>query len=361
MNKFLWKEGQDAKSMISVSQIQTFMSCKKKWMYNYIEGLTPRIERPYLSIGRLCHKGMQVAMHEMWKQEGWNVALLRGCEAMEQMWIDYLGENTFLEEEIPDLEQTFEDALAVFKQAFVEFEPWKYKVLSIEGQPALELHFVVPCEGSNGLHGFIDAILEDTETGFIWCTDYKFRKSLAPDDDETFNLQNAVYAYACEKLGIDITGTMTWQHLNTPASEPKLNKDGTVSRAKIKTTWTKYREFCEEHGIDWTDYEEEMTEKLKDIEFFRATYEYRNSETINNIFEQCIVPASFGIWNARNGSYTCKGESALYKSLYPWNCKMCQYKSLCQAELRNYDTDAIIAREYTLHSFIKKEEENNED
>lgn len=355
--KYLFDEQkQTPAGMVSVSQLQTFMSCKRKWAYNYIDDVTPRVERAYLTVGKLCHKGMQVAMQDMWisQQEGvdtgydsgwWAACMRNGIREMGIMWQEYMDGTPMLAEEIPDFEQMREDAIDVFTQAFREFEPWKYCVMSVvkngEPHPALELHFVVPCPPTKGLHGFIDAILQDRETGFIWCTDYKFRKSLSPDEDEAYNLQNAVYTHACARMGINISGTMTWQHINTPASNPQLLKNGGVSKAKIKTTWAKYAQFCRENGIDPAPYEEEMREKLADIEWFRATYEYRNPETVMRIWNSCVVPAAKGIKSA----YGVKAVN--YPSLYPWNCKMCQYQSLCQAELRGYDVEAIKQRDYT--------------
>lgn len=342
--------------MVSVSQLQTFMSCRKKWAYNYIDDITPRIERAYLTIGKLCHKGMQNAMQSLWmeQQSGldtnydnglWSSCMNDGCIAMEQMWQEYMNSTPMLAEEVPEFDKMRDDALDVFTQAFREFEPWKYRVMTVgknnKPHPALELHFVVPCPPTKGLHGFIDAILQDRETGFIWCTDYKFRKSLSPDEDEAFNLQNAVYAHACARMGISISGTMTWQHVNTPASTPQLLKNGTVSRAKIKTTWAKYAQFCRANDIDPAPYEEEMREKLADIEWFRETYEYRNSETVKRIWGDCVMPAAKGVQAARSK------RAVNYPSLYPWNCKMCQYQSLCQAELRGYDVEAIRQRDYT--------------
>ena len=344
--------------MVSVSQLQTFLSCRKKWEYNYIEGLKPRVERSYLTIGKLCHKGMQVAMQSAWKDQksglcedyyttgrwkSWNDA---GIVAMNKEWVHYMESVPLLDEEIPDVEQMHYDAVSVFRQAFEEFEPWKYEVLTLcdKGHPipALELHFRVPCPPTKGLHGYIDAILRDKETGFVWCTDYKFRKSLAPDEDEAFNIQNAVYSYACAKMGVDVTGTMTWQHVNTPAAEPSILKDGKISRAKIKTTWAKYEQFCVDHGQDPQDYYLEMEEKLRDIEWCRATLEYRNPETINRIWKECVVPVAKQVKAAH-------GKKAVnFRSLYPWNCRVgCPYQSICQAELRDYDVDAIREREYT--------------
>lgn len=354
--KYLYDESKMSPvGMVSISQLQTFMSCKRKWAYNYIENLKPRVERSYLTIGKLCHKGMQTAMQELWKdqEEGkdttlkgglYNSWLEKALEAMQKEYDTYCSETPHLEEEIPEFEKLWTDAESVFCQALEEFEPWKYEVITVckkgKPAPALELHFRVPCLPTKGLHGFIDAILRDRETGFTWCVDYKFRKSLSPDEDEAFNIQNVVYAHACHKMGIDITGTMTWQHVNTPAAEPAILKDGRISRSKIKTTWVKYEQFCVEHGQDPQDYYLEMEEKLRDIEWCRTTLEYRNDETIQNMWNECVLPAAQGVFSAHN-------KKALnFRSLYPWNCKMCQYQSLCQAEIRNYDADAVRDREY---------------
>jgi len=356
--KFLYDESQTPEGMISVSQLQSFLSCKKKWEYGYIEEITPRVDRPYLTIGKLCHKGMQTAMQYKWEHEhdiGYSRedALRAALLAMESEHVEYLHSNTFLSEEIPDIEQTLTDAEAVFTQAFWEFDTDKYEVLTLwkNGQPvpALELHFRVPCPPTKGMHGYIDAILKDKTTGFVWCTDYKFRKSLSPDEDEANNIQNAVYAYACQKMGIDITGTMTWQHVNTPAAQPTLLKNGTVSKAKIKTTWDTYRDFCLANGQNPEGYREEMQEKLSDIEWFRATYEYRNPETVNRIWKECVLPSAKVIKAAR------KANADNFRSLYPWNCKMCQFQPLCQAELRGYDAKYIRLNDYTKRTHVSQD------
>lgn len=347
----LFNESQTPEGMISVSQLQTFLACKKKWEYNYIENIAPRVERSYLTIGKLCHKGMQVVMQMLWEQKNLSLVQLTaaGVAAMRGNFDEYIGTTPLLDEEFPEIEQMWEDAVSVFTQAIKEFNPLKYEVVTVYKDrkpiPALELHFKVPCPPTKGMHGYIDAILKDKDTGYIWCTDYKFRKSLAPDDDEAYNIQNSVYLYVCRMMGIDVTGTMTWQHVNTPASDPQLLKTGAVSRAKIKTTWDHYEQFCLDHGEDPENYREEMYEKLADIEWWRATQEYRNDLTVANIWNECVIPAAKQIKSARNP------KAVNFRSLYPWNCKLCQYQSLCQAELRGYDADAIRQREYTCRNF----------
>lgn len=351
--KYLFDETtQTPEGMVSVSQLQSFMSCPKKWEYGYVEGLTPRVERDYLSVGKLCHKGMQESMRYKWEHEGEpgycrEKALGAAYIAMTVEHRKYVESHMFLEEEMYDVNQILADAEAVFEQAFWEFGIDRYDVLTVRKNgvdtPALELHFCIPCSGSKGLHGYIDAILKDKHTGFTWCTDYKFRKSLSPDTEEETNIQNAVYTKACAMLGINISGTMTWQHVNTPASTPAILKDGKVSRAKIKTTWAKYRDFLLANGKDPEDYREEMEPKLADIEWYRATYEYRNVETVQRMWDECIVPTAKAVKKAWKGGNP--------RFLYPWNCKMCQFRSLCQGELRGYDPEFIRISEYIERSY----------
>lgn len=356
--KYLFDESKTpCDGKVSISQLQTFMSCPKKWEYNYVDDLVPRVERAYLGVGKLCHKGMQVAMQAVWRDQrsGTDTSELvpllfekwksKGLASMHKEYEKYKEETPHLAEEEPEFERIWEDAQSVFSQAFEEFEPWKYEVLTLYKDhnpiPALELHFVVPCTKKKSLHGYIDAILRDRTTNFLWCVDYKFRKSLSIDSEEAFNVQNAVYSYACLKMGLGITGTMTWQHLNTPAQDPQILKNGTVSRSKIKTTWSHYKQFLMDHEQNPEDYEEEMIPKLADIEWFRSTLEYRNSGLITNIWSQVIVPLTREVCNAE------KPKSVRNRHLYPWNCKMCQYQDLCQSELRNHDSLFVRSTAYT--------------
>lgn len=348
----LYPKGTSPEGMVSVSQIQCWMSCGKRWEYSYLEGLAPRVERPYLTIGKLCHVGMQAAMERLWlcqRERGGDPLypvtvddLAReGAYAIREEHARYMDGIDFLPEELPGFEQVRDDALAVFDQALREFDPLRWEVLTVhdghEDLPAVELHFKVPCPGSKGLHGYIDAILRDRESGQVWCTDYKFRSQLQDDEEESFNLQNAVYMWACHRMGIEVTGTQTWQHFNRPAADPALTKGG-VSRARIRTTWDHYRRFVEERGLDPADYAE-MEEKLADVEWFRATLEYRNADTVRRIWDGIVVPASWGIRRAAMGGNR--------RALFPWNCRGCQFRELCQAELRGYDADFVRGSQYT--------------
>ena len=162
--KYLFPADRPTTGMVSVSQIQTFLSCKKKWKYNYINNLTPRIDKKYLTVGKLCHVGMQTAMTTMWVyrdtniKDSWKMALNDGIAAIGDEWSEYMGGTLILPEEMDDVKQMYLDAVSVFQQAFREFEPRRWEVVSVTRDkmphPALELHFCVPCPPTKGLHGF---------------------------------------------------------------------------------------------------------------------------------------------------------------------------------------------------------------
>ena len=350
-----YEDSMTPEGMVSVSQINTFLACRRRWHYAYREGLRQRRERDYLTVGKLCHAGMEAAMRARWYRDRdsdqCDLKYLQwiGRIAIQDMWGDYMRVTDFLDEELPEQEELLARALDVFSEALEEFDPLRWLPITVvrdgEPIPALELPFCVPCAGSEGLHGYIDAVLRDLETGQTWCVDYKFRRTLAADDDERFNLQNAVYMMACRQMGIGVAGTMTWQRYNAPSAVPKFNRDGSVSRSRIRCTWTRFRRFLEEAGLDPADYGD-MEGKLADVEMCRATREVRSDEMIDLVWEHVVEAAAteIGLIHGSLSSVLCT------PSMDPWTCRLCSFQSLCQAELRGYDADYVRETEYTPRS-----------
>ena len=333
----------DKPGLISISQIQQFMKCPKAWAFNYLEKITPRKERAYLTIGKLCHAAMAAAWNERYKEQriGKCVPLAifqAGIMAIGEEYEKYLENVEFLPEELSVFEGIKDDSIAIFINSLKRVNPERFIVIeAAPGIPMIEYHFIVPCPGSKGLHGYIDVVLGDKETEDIWAVDWKFRSQMSSDAEEPFNLQNAVYNYALSKMGIHVTGSLTWQHLNTAPAKPSLNKNNTMSRAKIRTTWEKYKYELEQAGLDPEDYREEMEPKLADMEWDKQTKEYRNDFTLNRIWKEIIVPVS---WTIKS-----KHKKLTY-SMFPWNCKICHFNPICLAEMRGYDVDFIKQEAY---------------
>lgn len=343
----LWDEGLDGPrkgEMVSCTQLQAYLSCPRRWSYAYVEGLRPRTERPYLTAGRLIHRGFEAAMRL--RAEGCedvkamvNAGLLAVKEEAEGYALEFDGQ------EVEVLSDAVREACEVFCEALPEFDPTRWDVMRVGGVPALELHFWTPCPHTGGLHGYVDAVLRERATGQVWCVDYKFRSRLASEDDERFSLQRAVYARACRDLGVPVTGTLTWQRLRRAEAVPRLLRDGTMSRAKVMCTWPRYREALIEAGLDPADYAE-MEGKLAGVETSREIREVRSDEMLERVWAQVVVPTANDVHYHRllHGG----GESrACVPALDPMRCRLCPYAELCQAELRGYDADFVRAEGFT--------------
>lgn len=343
----LWDEGIDAPrkgEMVSCTQLQAYLSCPRRWSYSYVEGLRPRTERPYLTVGRLIHSGFEAAMR------------LRadGCEDVEAMvnaGLLAIKEETeecaleFDDQRVEVLSDAAREACEVFCEALPEFDPTRWDVMRVAGVPALELHFWAPCPHNGGLHGYVDAVLRERATGQVWCVDYKFRSRLASEDDERFSLQRAVYARACRDLGVPVTGTLTWQRLRRCEAAPRLLRDGTMSRAKVQCTWPRYREALIAAGLDPADYEE-MEDKLAGVEMSREVREVRSDEMLERVWGQVVTPTAMEIRRRREWMPLGVPMQCV-PALDPMRCRLCAYAELCQAELRGYDADFVRTEGFT--------------
>jgi len=112
-----------------------------------------------------------------------------------------------------------------------------------------------------------------------------------------------------------------------------------VSRARVRITWPMYRQFLIDHGQDPSDYAE-MEQKLANVELSRATFEYRNEDTVRRVWSEVIVPSAYMIRRAH------RDDVRKVPAMFPWNCKGCAFTELCQAELRGYDADWIRENDF---------------
>ena len=348
---------------LSVSQIITYLKCRRAWKYSYLDKITKKYDRPYLTKGKLAHSGMQAAM---WCKHNWEETFSGPCPIEDMVAAGKRSINTEFEQYVVELGVDFKnpkdeetmalcvdlnemriESLVVFERTLIEFGPDKWSVEIVQGFPAIELHYALPIRGMHVMHGFIDLVAWEIATNQIWEIDWKFKSQLAPGEDEQFGLQHSAYCRALLLAGVNLTGSITFQSLNIMPTEPNINKNGTISRAKIRITWDDYAKFCLQNGQDPELYREEMEPKLAETEWTRITREYRSDFMMNNIWHNVVQSTALEISSKRKGK-------RYPPTIGPMNCKSCSYMPLCQAELRGYDMEYILNTEYV--SKVKVEE-----
>lgn len=296
------------------------------------QGIVPRRDKVYIDEGRAVHRGLEWALSgkgstysgvEIWSEE-------------QRKLLQELKDD----EQLTELDVISDKASDIADRAFKYLDiGHKYETVHIGGKPAVEMEIGFTDDTGFIFRGKLDWICKDLEHGFVWLWDHKLRKSLQPDENEEFNLQMVMYHYMLKEMygdELNINGSCAFQIRNAVPSLPKVNKNGTVSRAKIATTWEVYEKFVLDKNQSPESYIE-MKDKLKDIEWFRCSQSYRSQTEVDNIWYSVIVPTCTDI--SRNNKHT-------NRTINPMTCRMCRVKELCMETLRNGDIDFLMKTQF---------------
>ena len=237
--------------------------------------------------------------------------------------------------------------LTVRALGYLDLDRWE--TVEYQGKPLVETKLVIPMPGWKGFVSIIDWVARDKKTNMTWTIDHKFRKQLQPDEAEEFNLQAAIYQFVEKTCGIHTIGSMTNQILMKLPSQPKQNKDGSMSRTKISTDWPTYELALINAGLDVLNYLD-MKDKLN-VEFLRQSYAYRNETEVNNIWHEIVESTSSEILLGR---VPIRNQTFM-------NCRSCWMKDYCMEELRGGDLDWLMKTQYKIKEDRIKEVEEEEE
>jgi hypothetical protein len=262
------------------------------------------------------------------------------------LWLDETvksrgGIKMLTENEHEQWDEINSHAVDISIKALTDIRLERFRVLTLNRKPLIEQSLTCKMPKSSGWKGFhftVDLAVEDLEVGGNWILDYKVRKQFTPVDAEEVNIQFPCYQHGLAENGIETIGSIMYQILSKPPSQPSLNKDGSMSRAKIATTWPIYRAALVANGLDPRDYLE-MQAKL-DTAFSRETREPRAEKVVETIWNQLVVPAAMSMavgmaptprTGMFNGAITCNG---------------CWARAFCLSEFRGDDIDFLLSTDY---------------
>ncbi|MDP9437271.1 MAG: PD-(D/E)XK nuclease family protein [Actinomycetota bacterium] len=301
---------------LSVTQIATWLSCRYRWRYAYVLGVTPKKRSVALERGTLVH--------------------------------NYLGQffefgeiRNFTDTEGFDDEAKAEDDLAVSLayRAYKAF-PKNLEVAVIDGVKAVEVAIEVPFEGFRCFKGYVDLVVRDKETGCYWLVDHKVRKSFASAESETVNLQMAAYQHILTRNGYPTVGSILYQIADSLPATPKMTQKGELSRQKIKTDQATYLAEIRRHGFDPEDYAD-LLFKLGDVKFHDLIKKHRSPEEIENTWNLVVVPAAQEI-----REYLQDQEAFYLRAWNKWECNRCAYLLPCTEEVAGRDSAWILETDY---------------
>jgi len=314
----------------SWTEISTWCACRQKWYWTYHIGIVPKRKERAPSIGACGH----LAIAAMLQKKDWRKAI--------QNWYEIeLQKRELFDEELAEFAQIPPLVTTIMERYQKAYNDTFETVL-------VEEKFTIPIQGLKArLIGYWDAIVRDKD-GNLWLAEHKFPKSrFRSEKDLELDSQIGVYVYAAYRSGLKVVGTIFNQLLARLPVEPKLNKDGTLSRTKIYTDWQTYWDTLLKYNLNPVDYVE-MREKLADCVFFKRNYLYRPVVEINTFAKDLYRR----IWDLRSSKkHIYRNESAI-------NCGCCAYRELCIESVKGRDLQFIIENEFETKK--SREEVENE-
>ncbi len=318
---------------VSWSEIQVWCACRMKWHWLYEVGIvTKKLERAP-SVGSCGH----VAIGAILKGKDWKQAVGK--------WLEQeIIKRPIFDEEAADLEAIADLVLAIIPRYLDKYQASFEPVL-------VEHKFEIPIRGiRTRLIGYWDAIVRDQD-GHLWLMEHKFpQKRFRTEDSLDLDGQIGTYQYAAHRLGYPIVGTIYNQILGRLPVIPKLNKDGSASKAVVYTDWKTYSDFVAKQGLDLCKYAE-MKGKLDDFEFFQRHHIYRPLiET--RLFARDMERR---IWDMQ------RSKKHIYRSESFITCGMCSYRELCLESMKGGDIQYIVENQFEPKISRKEERLNGEE
>jgi len=316
----------------SYSKIMTRRRCAMQYYYAYTLNLQKKVPSLPLTLGSLGHRLLEAKYRDGdWKLELEKYVKEEWCKMFEEQQAEY-----------GDLPSEAERLLRGYDY-FWKNDKWK--VLGTE------VSFLIRLTKNIGIVGIIDLIVEDSN-GKIWVVDHKFVKTIPEDNYLMMELQTTLYYFATIlKYGKSKVAGVILNYIKTKAPTiPKINKDGTLSRAKIDTDLPTLKEVIEKNNLNPDDYTD-LIERSKVTS--QQFYVRKRLDRPNNLLKIALKEAVATV----NDCYSKRPLTRTIIKQCSWDC---DYLPICFAELQGHDTNFLIKQQYQIKEnqkvFKRKEE-----
>lgn len=311
---------------VSYSEIKLFRKCPKAWNYRYIERLERRRPSRPPFVGSILHD-MLDAYVKVGRKGAWKV-----FKKFKREYAKLFREE---QEEFGDVPQLVK---AIYKGYW---RRWKDSGLVFVDS---EVEYRVELAKGIELLGYIDKIVLDHQRRLL--LDHKFHKNLPGPEDRFSDIQTVLYFWGwntTHRRSERVDGIM-WDYGRMKApTVPEVLKSGALSKAKkIDTDVYTFRKAIEDNGLS----EKPYREFLKSLEGKERTF-----------FERVPLPSPPKhmvlevVEDARQTSLAirrAKKTGVTPRSMSGFNCRGCEFRTVCEADVRGLDGKFVRKKEYQI-------------
>lgn len=205
-----------------------------------------------------------------------------------------------------------------------------------------EVSFRAPLSPSIDLLGTLDKIAEGDGRRIL--IDHKFHKNLPGPDHRFSDIQTVLYYWGWNEThrSDERLDSIMWDYgrMKAPTVPEELKAGGLSKRANIDTDVFTYRKRLAELGLDEKPYRQFLkTLEGKERTFFeRVPLPAPSKHLIKAVVEDARLTAIM----ARKALRTGRAP----RSMSGFNCNGCEFRTLCEAEVRGLDHKFVRKKEY---------------
>ena len=321
---------------VSFTEVDTYRRCQKRWEYRYKLGLKRVRKAMRLFKGEILHEmlnahiKMKMTKGKFTGGDAWDV-----LERYEDEYANYFEEEReeYGVDLIKDCGAIFEGYMRMYRR-----DPLKY--IGSEESVYFDLPGKLP-----RFVGFIDKIAID-EQERRWLMDHKFVERIPTAEDRFADLQLLLYVWAWNNTHDMKIDGIIWDYARSKAPRvPEILKKGGLSKAKnIDTDQYTYQQAIADNNLNPADYADMLAHlEGKETTFFERVALPAPSKAMVEEVTQDFLQSSAEI-QIKKG----KGKSLTRctRSMNSFNCNTCEFRPVCEAQVRQLDAQFIIKSEY---------------
>lgn len=318
---------------VSFSEVSSFRRCQKQWSYRYRDGFKRKLKGIRLFKGEILHEMLNAYVA---------AKLVKGFIG-DDPW-DVLATyaekyKSYFEEERERFGDVIGDCGAVFEGYLRKYrhDPLKYE------KSEVPVYFDIPGLKNVRFAGFIDKLAVDQQER-RWIIDHKFNANIPTAEDRFSELQLLLYVWGLSHSNpeIHIDGVL-WDYSRSKApTKPELLKSGALTQRKnLDCDSHTYMRTIAENNLDPNDYVE-MLKHLqgKEDTFYERVFLPKPTDAMVKEVVDDFLETAKEIQGKRKKARCSRNMSS-------FNCNGCEFRPLCEAEVRGHDTDFIIKADYT--------------